>query len=159
MSSKYFKGVKKKHLTGMLLLCIISIVVVKTKCFTGRCEMSKNLNITLLADFYGNFLTQKQREVIEMYYNDDLSLAEIAQHTGISRQGVRDSIKRGEQTLIDAEEKLKLSQKFVNFQKARNNITKHVENIIKLCENNNPSRDEILKSANKISSLINKLED
>ena len=121
--------------------------------------MSKNLNITLLADFYGNFLTQKQREVIEMYYNDDLSLAEIAQHTGISRQGVRDSIKRGEQTLIDAEEKLKLSQKFVNFQKARNSITKHIDSIIKICENSNPSRDEILKSANKISSLINKLED
>ncbi len=121
--------------------------------------MSKNLNITLLADFYGNFLTDKQREVIEMYYNDDLSLAEIAQHTGISRQGVRDSIKRGEQTLLDAEEKLHLSQKFLNFQKSRSSIVKNVDSIIKLCENGVLNRDEILKYANKISLQMSKLED
>ncbi len=121
--------------------------------------MSKNLNITLLADFYGNFLTEKQREVIEMYYNDDLSLAEIAQYTGISRQGVRDSIKRGEQTLLDAEEKLHLSQKFLSFQKSKSSIMKNVENIIKICESGNLERDEILKYANKISAQMNKLED
>ena len=49
--------------------------------------MAKNLEISFLLDFYGEMLTQKQREVIEYYYNDDLSLAEIADNEGITRQG------------------------------------------------------------------------
>ena len=56
----------------------------------------KDLNIALLFDFYGEMLTEKQKDVIDLYYNEDLSLAEIAEHEGISRQGVRDNIKRGE---------------------------------------------------------------
>ena len=54
--------------------------------------MAKNLEISYLLDFYSEMLTQKQREVIEYYYNDDLSLSEIAMNEGITRQGVRDSI-------------------------------------------------------------------
>ena len=52
--------------------------------------MAKNLEITVLYDFYGDLLTEKQQEVIELYYNEDLSLAEIAALSGITRQGVRD---------------------------------------------------------------------
>ena len=55
--------------------------------------MAKNLEIALLFDFYGEMLTDKQRDVVELYYNDDLSLSEIAENEGITRQGVRDSIK------------------------------------------------------------------
>ena len=51
--------------------------------------MAKNLEISYLLDFYSEMLTQKQREVIEYYYNDDLSLSEIAMNEGITRQGVR----------------------------------------------------------------------
>ena len=58
--------------------------------------MSKNLAISDLLDLYGPMLTDKQRDVIELYYNQDLSLAEIAEHEQITRQGVRDNIKRGE---------------------------------------------------------------
>ena len=58
--------------------------------------MAKNLEISLLFDFYGDMLTEKQRDVVELYYNDDLSLSEIAENEGITRQGVRDSIKRAE---------------------------------------------------------------
>ncbi len=68
--------------------------------------MSKNLEIALLLDFYGDLLTEKQRDMIDLYYNQDLSLAEIAQDVGISRQGVRDSIKRGEAELLHVEEAL-----------------------------------------------------
>lgn len=121
--------------------------------------MSKNLNIALLFDFYGNFLTDKQREVIEMYYNDDLSLAEIAQHAGISRQGVRDSIKRGEQTLFDAEEKLHLAQRYQNTQKIKESVLKYTSEITALCESESVNRDEVLKYANKIVSKINKLDE
>ena len=63
--------------------------------------MAKNLEITVLYDFYGDLLTEKQQEVIELYYNEDLSLAEIASLSGITRQGVRDSIKRAEGQLTE----------------------------------------------------------
>ena len=68
--------------------------------------MAKNHEISYLMDFYGNVLTEKQRNVMEQYYNDDFSLAEIADNSGITRQGVRDSIKRGEGILLDLEEKV-----------------------------------------------------
>ena len=68
--------------------------------------MSKNLDITLLLDFYGDLLTEKQRTFISYYYNDDLSLAEIAANEGITRQGVRALIKRTEGLLLNYEEKL-----------------------------------------------------
>ncbi len=57
---------------------------------------TKDLEISVLLDYYGAMLTEKQREVADWYYNKDLSLAEIAEHTGITRQGVRDAIKRAE---------------------------------------------------------------
>ena len=70
--------------------------------------MSKNLDITLLLDFYGDLLTEKQRTFISYYYNDDLSLAEIAANEGITRQGVRDAIKRAESQLVNMENRLGL---------------------------------------------------
>ena len=121
--------------------------------------MSKNLNIALLFDFYSNFLTDKQREVIEMYYNDDLSLAEIAQHAGISRQGVRDSIKRGEQTLFEAEEKLHLVQRYQNSQKMKASISKYLDNILSLCSEPITDCGEIIKCVEKISAKINKFDE
>ena len=72
----------------------------------------KNLEISLLLDFYGEILTAKQKEVVDLYYNEDLSLAEIGERSQITRQGVRDCIKRGEATLIEMEEKLGLVKKF-----------------------------------------------
>lgn len=74
--------------------------------------MAKNLEISLLLDFYGEMLTEKQREVIEFYYNDDLSLSEIADNEGITRQGVRDSIKRAEFQLLEMEARLGLAKRF-----------------------------------------------
>ena len=68
--------------------------------------MAKNLEISYLLDFYGDVLTDKQREAMEEYYNADLSLAEIAEGLGITRQGVRDAVKRGEATLVEREEKI-----------------------------------------------------
>ena len=74
--------------------------------------MAKNLQISFLLDFYGEKLTEKQREMIEYYYNEDLSLAEIADNQGITRQGVRDSIKRAEAQLLEMEERLGLARRF-----------------------------------------------
>ena len=74
--------------------------------------MAKNLEIAVLLDLYGDMLTEKQRDFLGYYYNDDLSLSEIAENEGITRQGVRDAIKRAEAQLFDMESKLKLASKF-----------------------------------------------
>lgn len=73
---------------------------------------NKPFEMCLLFDFYGEVLTDKQREVFDLYYNEDLSLAEISEHIGITRQGVRDSIIRAEHTLRDLEDKLKLVARY-----------------------------------------------
>ena len=68
--------------------------------------MVKNLDLSILLDYYGCLLTDKQREIFAHYYNDDLSLSEIAVNEGITRQGVRDAIKRSEALLLEIEDKL-----------------------------------------------------
>ncbi|MBQ7860473.1 MAG: YlxM family DNA-binding protein [Faecalibacterium sp.] len=78
--------------------------------------MAKNLEISYLLDFYGEVLTQKQREVMEQYYNDDLSLSEIGENFGITRQGVRDAIKHGEATLLELEEKVGFAARYRKMQ-------------------------------------------
>ena len=72
----------------------------------------KNLNISLLLDFYGDILSERQNDMLDMYYNEDFSLAEIADKFEISRQGVRSVLKKGETILIDMEEKLHLASRF-----------------------------------------------
>ena len=72
----------------------------------------KSYEMTILFDFYGDILTEKQRELFDLYYNEDLSLGEIAEHLGITRQGVRDAIVRAEQVISQLEEKLGLAAKF-----------------------------------------------
>lgn len=86
--------------------------------------MAKNLEISLLLDFYGEMLTEKQRDVVELYYNEDLSLAEIAAHSNITRQGVRDSIKRAEGILLDLEQRLGLAQRFRYIQSGLDEIAR-----------------------------------
>lgn len=73
--------------------------------------MEKNLQISVLLDVYGGLLTEMQKNSLDLYYNEDLSLSEIAEHENISRQGVRDSIKRGEAELIRLEQALGLYEK------------------------------------------------
>ena len=72
--------------------------------------MDKNVEIALLLDFYGNILTERQREIMNLYYEDNLSLSEIAEELNISKQGVSDSLKRSEKVLYDTESKLKLME-------------------------------------------------
>jgi predicted DNA-binding protein YlxM (UPF0122 family) len=76
----------------------------------------KNLEMSFLLDFYGDVLSERRRAVMTMYYNEDLSLAEIADEIGISRQGVRDLIKKSEEELTLFEEKLGLAKKFASFK-------------------------------------------
>ena len=81
--------------------------------FSGRrVIVAKNYEMAFLLDFYGEMLTEKQRSFLEYYYNDDLSLSEIAENEGITRQGVRDAIKRAESQLLEMEAKLGAAERF-----------------------------------------------
>jgi len=72
----------------------------------------QTVEMALLLDFYGGLLTEKQREYIELYYQEDFSLAEIARLNGISPQGVRDVVSRGERMLRKVERKTGLIKRF-----------------------------------------------
>ena len=89
----------------------------------------KNLNISLLLDFYGDILSDRQKDMLDMYYNDDLSLAEIAQNFSILRQGVRSVLKKGETILTEMEEKLHLAERFVTVQEKSSNIASRLSKI------------------------------
>ncbi len=78
----------------------------------------KNLKVSYLLDFYGNLFSQKQREILEMYYQDDMSLSEIASFSDMTRQGVYDNIKRGEKEILSLENRLKLMDRFLEISKS-----------------------------------------
>ena len=73
--------------------------------------MNKNVDIPLLLDLYGNILSKVQRDNLDLYYNKDLSLSEISDNIGKSRQGVFESIKKAEEILLESEKKLKFFEK------------------------------------------------
>ncbi|MCQ4023024.1 DNA-binding protein [Ruminococcus sp. zg-924] len=114
--------------------------------------MEKDYKISLLLDFYGELLSQKQRLAIEGYYNEDCSLAEIAQEMGITRQAVRDIIKRTEQTLLQMEIKLGLYSRFEEMQRGLEKIKSLSGNIIGLTDN-----DDIKAAAAQITDCANAL--
>ena len=103
----------KKLLTNQLFSDIIVKHFALHQIFAseGVKMFEKNLNIGYLLDFYGELLSERKRSVMDMYYNEDLSLAEIASEIGISRQGARDIIKKCEEELLFYEEKLGLAKK------------------------------------------------
>lgn len=76
----------------------------------------KRFEISALLDTYGALLSDRQRDVLDLYYNGDLSLAEIAEDTGITRQGVRDALKKGEAELMAYEEKLGFHSKVLHIR-------------------------------------------
>ena len=79
--------------------------------------MEEKVKISMLCQFYGKLLTQKQCEFINDYYNNDLSLSEIAENNNITRQAVRDIIKKGEKKLFEYEEKLQFMKRTLNQEK------------------------------------------
>lgn len=76
--------------------------------------VEKVYEISMLYDFYGQMLTDKQRDIIDLYYNNDFSLGEISESAGISRQGVHDLLRRSEKILYHYENQLRLVEKFIN---------------------------------------------
>ena len=119
--------------------------------------MSKEYRIAILMDTYGNLLTDKQRDFMELYYYEDLSLSEIAEHEKITRQGVYDSIKRAEQTLSDLEQKLGIVEKLVKCRKLFENINTIAQNLNDL--NISLGHSENIKLSSEILELVKQSDD
>ncbi|MCX8126404.1 MAG: YlxM family DNA-binding protein [Dehalococcoidia bacterium] len=112
--------------------------------------MNNVFEITLLLDFYGQLLTDRQYEILDLHYNNDYSLGEIAEQLNISRQGVYDNVKRGKAQLNEMEEKLGLVKKFAE-HKTR------AEEVLKLVKSINPDNlsNEDKQCLNKVEEGIN----
>lgn len=124
----------------------------------GEVIVAKNLDIVLLADYYGEMLTDNQRKFIEYYYNDDLSLSEIAQNEGITRQGVRDAVKRAETQLYDMEKKLGFAERSRKVNEALDAIIESTEVINNYNMNISLSR-EVNDAVVRIKSIVNSLDE
>ena len=114
---------------------------------------NQTYRMTMLFDFYGEVLTPRQKEFFDLYYNEDLSLAEIAENYGISRQGVRDVIVRAEAIMTDLEDETGLMKRFMLMQQQVQAILDAAEKIqtVNYRQYDNPElarlADEIARSA------------
>ena len=109
--------------------------------------MEDRVEISLLMDFYGPLLTQKQSEIMQWYYNDDLSLSEIAEINKTSRQAIHDLIKRCYKQLLSYESKLNLLQKSMNREKEIINFLEDLKNKYSI------DNEDIIKYKEKLENL------
>lgn len=119
---------------------------------------NQTYRMTMLFDFYGEVLTPRQKEFFDLYYNEDLSLAEIAENYGISRQGVRDVIVRAEAIMTDLEDKTGLMKRFMLMQQQVQAILDAAEKIqtVNYRQYDNP---ELARLANEITRSAHALKE
>lgn len=108
----------------------------------------------LLLDFYGSLLTEKQKKIYDLYFQQDLSLGEISQNQGVSRPAVYDLLKRTEEALQHYEDKLGLVQKYVTSREIRQELSKRLGELRERLKRNNLEDDW-----EKLAALLKKLED
>ena len=94
-------------------------------------RMDKMIEMNIRNDLYGSMLTIRQREIINLYYEENFSLSEIAEEFSISRQAVHDTLKKAEKALAVYERKLGLVEKFKKSEKAVRSIDKIIEKLVK----------------------------
>lgn len=119
---------------------------------------NQTYRMTMLFDFYGEVLTPRQKEFFDLYYNEDLSLAEIAENYGISRQGVRDVIVRAEAIMTDLEDKTGLMKRFMLMQQQVQAILDAAEKIqtVNYRQYDNP---ELARLADEITRSVQALKE
>ena len=113
--------------------------------------------MAMLYDFYGDMLTDRQKEFYDLYYNEDLSLAEIAENYGITRQGVRDVIVRAEAILTELEDKTGIIRRFHKMQQQFSEI----ETAVKAIAQRNDQRwqdDEVEIQCSRIRGILDQLK-
>ena len=91
--------------------------------------MDKNVEISILCEIYGKLLTSKQLDILTDYYNNDLSLSEIAENNNITRQAVLDILKKGENKLFELEEKLLIMEKMIKQEKILQDVLNELTKI------------------------------
>lgn len=119
---------------------------------------------SLLYDFYGELLTKRQREVMELYHGENLSLAEIAEEFGISRQGVHDALRSARKALDGYEAKLGLVQRFLRTEQAVGEIDEEIEAAIEALQEGGSqtagrSTADLIRRLQKIREIIDQLEE
>ena len=115
--------------------------------------MEKNVEISMLCQIYGKLLTEKQLNILNDYYNNDYSLSEIAENNKITRQAVRDNLKKGENNLFEYEEKLGFMRKEIMQEESIEAILSEITKI----ENSMPDKEvaKILQDVkNKLNCLV-----
>ena len=117
---------------------------------TGEKTMEEILEQALLYDFYGELLTEHQKEIYEQFVLEDLSLGEIARDAGISRQGVHDLIKRCNKTLQGYEDKLHLVEKFLTIKEKVQNMNQIIDSYEGTDENTRKLASDIRKISDEI---------
>jgi len=109
---------------------------------------------SLLYDFYGELLTARQKDVMKLYHEENLSLSEIADEFGISRQGVHDALKNAEKSLLEYEEKLGLIRRFIERKTAMTSLHKDIESLIE----NNKENADLVRQLTGIKDKIDNME-
>ena len=121
--------------------------------------MEKKVEVSILSDLYGKLLTDKQFEFIDDYYNNDLSLSEIAENNNITRQAVRDIIKKGENKLYELEENIlfmdKILKQEIIIKEIKQEITKLEYSINNEGFDNMNSKEEKIKIIKSIETKLN----
>ena len=115
--------------------------------------------MALLYDFYGDTLTDRQKEFYDLYYNEDLSLSEIADNLGITRQGVRDAIKRGEGTILELEEKVGFARRYRAVQEGVDALEQLARDINFYNNNHYAMSEDIRRAADEMLRIINRMNE
>lgn len=114
--------------------------------------------MAMLFDFYGDLLTERQKEFYDLYYNEDLSLAEIAENYGISRQGVRDVIVRAEAAMTEIEDKTHIIRRFFRMQKEITAIEEAADRLLQSVNDRNYSDASLDEIGHTIKEAAAKLK-
>ena len=120
---------------------------------------SQAYRMAMLFDFYGDVLTPRQKEFYDLYYNEDLSLAEIAENNGITRQGVRDAIKRGEGTILELEDKVGFARRYRAVQEGIESLEQLARDINFYNNNNYAMSEDIHRAADEMLHIINRMRE
>lgn len=115
--------------------------------------VEKTLEISLLYDFYGELLTQRQKSILQYYYEDNYTLGEIAEETGISRQAVHDAVHKAERSLHSYEEKLGFLRRFRQKEADIGKAQEAIDQIMADYSENKDILDKLMSVRNILSSL------
>lgn len=130
-------------------------ILCKTICFTVNVVMKifeKDMTIPLLVDLYGQVLSERKRELLDYYYNEDYSLSEIAEITGISRQGIRESVKKSETELRELDASLQLVKRTQTLETKIRAVEEQLNDLL-----SEPLTDPVREKLEQIKTVVDTL--